>query len=182
MPGSCVQRCCTQPPLTHTHTTVKSSSSKILAPTPPPPLPFAPRYFVLTGTVLRYYRSERDAALIPRGVVDVQVSTRALAGQSKHSLAQDVAAHACMCVSSCTAGGCQDSSCTAGVWLNSNCTAGLWMDSSCTAGLWMDSSCTAGQALLQALQLSKELCSCTAAQPTDKSCAAVPCVSFDALV
>jgi hypothetical protein len=32
------------------------------------------RYFVLTGTVLRYYKSERDAALNPRGVVDVQVS------------------------------------------------------------------------------------------------------------
>lgn len=32
------------------------------------------RYFVLTGTVLRYYRSERDVARSPRGVVDVQVS------------------------------------------------------------------------------------------------------------
>jgi hypothetical protein len=31
------------------------------------------RYFVLTGTVLRYYRSERDVARSPRGVVDVQV-------------------------------------------------------------------------------------------------------------
>jgi hypothetical protein len=34
------------------------------------------RYFVLTGTVLRYYKSERDAAFNPRGVVDVQVSGR----------------------------------------------------------------------------------------------------------
>lgn len=50
----------------------------VLLPLPPPP-----RYFVLTGTVLRYYRSERDAALIPRGVVDVQVSGRPLAGQWK---------------------------------------------------------------------------------------------------
>lgn len=31
------------------------------------------RYFVLTGTVLRYYRSERDVAYAPRGVVDIQV-------------------------------------------------------------------------------------------------------------
>ena len=28
---------------------------------------------MLTGTVLRYYRSERDVARSPRGVVDVQV-------------------------------------------------------------------------------------------------------------
>jgi hypothetical protein len=62
----------------HQHTS--SSLSKLPPPAPPPNLH---RYFVLTGTVLRYYRSERDAALIPRGVVDVQVSGRPLAGQWK---------------------------------------------------------------------------------------------------
>lgn len=39
----------------------------------PHPLPWACRYFILTGSVLRYYKSERDAALTPRGVVDIQV-------------------------------------------------------------------------------------------------------------
>jgi len=31
------------------------------------------RYFVLAGSVLRYYKSERDVGLNPRGAVDVQV-------------------------------------------------------------------------------------------------------------
>lgn len=31
------------------------------------------RYFVLAGSVLRYYKSERDVGLSPRGAVDVQV-------------------------------------------------------------------------------------------------------------
>jgi hypothetical protein len=35
------------------------------------------RYFVLCGTVLRHYRSERDIAGHPRGVMDVQVSRQA---------------------------------------------------------------------------------------------------------
>ncbi len=35
------------------------------------------RWFTLAGTVMRYYKTERDASLNPRGIVDVAVSEMA---------------------------------------------------------------------------------------------------------